>query len=419
MLMFSFFFTRLGFLSFFLCAAVISCAPARPPVPPGVIPQAKPLSITDEQYGHQVFQELADHYEQDYNNPRAIEVQNIVDRLTRAAGAGSDPWHVYIFKDASVKNAAATRGNHVFIWTGLLDSTKNEAELATILAHEISHVLAGHTDPDPNEEAKKLLIAIGSMAAGIAVSAATHSPSWSQNIGDATSQVTSELGNSLLIYPYSRDKEYEADQIGLFLMADAKYDPQAALDFWERAENDPELAGTMGFLSTHPPAKDRLERLKQLFPQAEARYRGVAAPQNALPGSPASGRGPAAVSQLNPQPPAVKSSPAPSASAAQSAGNPSNASTTTTDSFSFGPASAAKPEIFAPLPAETEKSAYPRWVVSSSSAFLYAEARQNSRKLGELKRGAILRVRSARGGWLGTVSPDSGYVLRRDCRPLD
>ncbi|MFN8389024.1 MAG: M48 family metalloprotease [Bdellovibrionota bacterium] len=389
-----------------LCAFValttlsfVACAPSRQPVPPGVVPKPKALSVTDEQYGHKVFQELADHYEQDYNNPRAVEVQDIVDRLSKAAGAGSDPWHVYIFKDATVKNAAATRGNHVFIWSGMLDSTKSEAELATILAHEMSHVLAGHTDPDPNEETKRLLIAVGAMAAGIAVSAATHSPSWGQNVGDLTSSVTNELGNSLLLYPYSREKELEADQIGLFLMADAKYDPQAAIEFWSRAQHDPDMAGSLSFLSTHPPAQDRLAHLQALLTQAEARYHGMPYAGDRTQ-SVAVTNGP----QSNPVPVAAPNRGHEPSPRTHHGGPPP--SSPDGDSFAFGseaPSSSLGPPAASPTT---------RWTAKAQRSYVFEKPTASAKKLGELSRGARVEVIGAQGAWLEIDQPDHGFVQR-------
>ena len=395
---------RFGFhaaILFFSLSVLSGCAAGRPPIPPGEVPDAKPVTVTDEQFGHQVFQDLTNEYEQDYNHPRAIEVQNVVDRLTQAAAGGQFPWHVYIFKDASVKNAAATRGNHVFIWTGLLDATKNEAELATILAHEIAHVLAGHTEPDPNEEIKKLLINVGAMAAGIAVTYATRG-AYAGDLGNLTSSLTEQMANTLLLYPYDRDKELEADQVGLFLMARAHYDPNAAIEFWSRAEADPELSGNLNFLSTHPPAHDRLERLKQLLPEAMAQYNGKVPPH---PPNNAVGKGAAP-----PQPPF----------------------NTGEDSFAvYGtekvpivpnvavPTPSAQPGSSSVVPAAGVSTETPTsWKVTAKKALVYARPSTSSKALGELRQGATIAAAETKGVWIRIVQPDTGYVRRSLATPI-
>jgi predicted Zn-dependent protease len=82
------------------------------------------------------------------------------------------------------------------------------------------------------------------------------------------------LGSNVgVLLPWSRMQESEADEIGLFIAADAGYDPQAAIPLWER------MAGQSGapaeFLSTHPSESTRIQRLRKLMPRAMA-IRGAA-----------------------------------------------------------------------------------------------------------------------------------------------
>ncbi len=263
-----------------------ACAAGRPPVPPGQIPPVRAVSIEDEQYGHNVLTTLSQQFELDYDHPRYDEVMEVVEQLTEGISAQAQPWHVHVFKHNEFRNAAATRGNHIFIWTAMIDATKSRGELAAILSHELAHVLAGHTEPDPQEEINKMLIGIGALAAGIAVSAVTPDPTLASNLGQLTSSVTEELGNGLITNPYSRRLELEADQVGLMIMAKSKFDPNEALAFWKRASQDPSFSNHAEFFSTHPIAEQRLEKLQELLPLAMQVYRnpssltvGVAQPQ--------------------------------------------------------------------------------------------------------------------------------------------
>ena len=248
------------------------CAPSRAPIAPGTIPDPKQVSNAEEQQGQKVLATLRQKWELDYNHPKRGKVNEIVSRLTRAAGAAKDPWHVYVLKDPEFKNAAATRGNHVFIWTGMMNATSSDGELATVLAHEIGHVLARHSDPDPNETLRQALVQIGAMAAGVAVTQSTSNPMLAENAGRAVAGITQQVGNAIAVYPFSREKEYEADHIGLFLMTKAGYNPEDAVRFWKKAANDPSFSKSLEFLSTHPPATDRYQRLSDLVPKAEQRY---------------------------------------------------------------------------------------------------------------------------------------------------
>lgn len=243
---------------------------ARPPVPVGTIPQAKSPTVADEQYGHKAFGEITKKHNLTYDHPRYNELQEVVKKLTSSISADKDPWHIYLLDADSVKNAGATRGNHIFVWTGMLNYTKDENELAAIMAHEISHILARHTDPDQYETMKKTLIGLGSMAVGIAAAQVTGIG----NIGQVASVLGNKVGEGLFLNPYSQEKEHEADQVGLFLMAKANYNPQAAIDFWERASKDSSFGSGASFFSTHPSSADRMQRLNSFLPQASAVYSG-------------------------------------------------------------------------------------------------------------------------------------------------
>lgn len=345
-----------------------SCAPARPPVPPGVVPKPRLLTTAEEQYGHEVLAGLTEKYELDYNDPRLDTITKIVDRLTHAAGADQSPWHVYLFREPTIKNAAATRGNHVFIWSGMLNLTKSDEEIATILSHEIGHVLAGHTDPDPQEEVKKLIINVGAMAAGIAAARAGHS----QSYGDIAASLTQEVGQGLLVNPLSRELELEADHIGLFMMADAKYNPEAAVTFWTRVQSDPDFRSSFDFFSTHPPPENRLNELRRLLPAAQDRY----------------------------------------------AGRSQNQSTTTSqsstgDSFDWRAIPPARDQA----PRSPQRTDDHSWRVLRDRAILFEQPHIKSRPLGEFRRGAMVVAISRGSGWVEIQHPDHGFLRLVDLEP--
>lgn len=357
-------------ITFSLCVIASGCTAYRPTVAPGVIPTSRPPTPDDERYGHEILNGLSRKFPLEYNDPRLSKVQEIVDRLTQAAGADKEPWHIYLFKDAKFKNAAATRGNHVFVWTGMLDEVKSDDELATVLAHEISHVLARHTDPDPNEELKRLAVGIGAMAAGIAVSAAVKDPYWGQQAGRLTSGLTQQVGHGLAVNPFSRELEYEADQIGLFLMTRAGFDPQGAISFWSRAKNDIDFSNGLTFFSTHPPAEERLSRLTALLPQATGQYIPLDSVMDSSSG---------AIANDDPS-----------------------------ERFAV-----------AQLP-ETSLNRLQRYRVVSNRSFLHATANRGSRKIGEFSRGAeVLVVGQKPDGWLEIVDPDPGFLLSQDLVAVD
>jgi Zn-dependent protease with chaperone function len=249
------------------------CGAARAPIPPGEVPIEGPISAEDEAYGHTVLTELTKQYPLDTDDRRINRVRDIVDRLTAATGNDHNPWHVHVLRGDSVKNAAATRGNHVFVWTGLLQVVERDEDLATVLAHEIGHLLAGHTAADPYRETGNILAQIGGIAAGQATAITGYGFA-----SDIAALVIQSALEAILVNPISREDELEADQIGLFVMAEAQYDPELNLAFWERVKLDPDFTGPeLEFLSTHPSTEDRIEFIRALLPQAIEAYQRASA----------------------------------------------------------------------------------------------------------------------------------------------
>jgi len=263
-----------------LVTAILSltaCGPGRPPIPPGEIPRADIVSAEDEQYGQTVLAELMQQYPLDRSDNNINRVRDIVDRLAKAAHADRDPWHVYVLQGDTVINAAATRGNHVFVWTGMLRSVRSDDELATVLAHELGHVLAGHTMPTPTEEAQEILANVTGQVVGEIIQSQGAYGALAGIAGDLVSSVV----RAIAINPESQRKELEADQIGFFLMADAGYDPRKALDFWTRMEQISGGDSSLQVLSTHPANEERLDALRAMLDQAMARYEKRTPPPSA------------------------------------------------------------------------------------------------------------------------------------------
>ena len=236
-----------------LLGLVCSCAPYRKPVPVGLVPEQGGVSADDELYGHQVLNMLTQRYPLDRNDARINRVRSLVDRLLAPTSAADNPWHVYVLDDEGFENASATRGNYIFVWTGMLKAAQDDEELATVLAHEIGHVLAGHPQPTPAEE-------VSDMLAGVAGTATGHVAMSQGSIGLAAGladYAVRQTIRALLVNPEAQRKEYEADEIGLFLMADAGFNPEKAVDFWRRMKERGEaFPSVLQAMSTHPASAD-------------------------------------------------------------------------------------------------------------------------------------------------------------------
>jgi predicted Zn-dependent protease len=201
----------------------------------------------------------------------AIErVRGLVQQLAKAGNVDGHPWNVFVLQGDNVVNAAATRGNYVFVWTGMLNMAKSDGQLATVLAHEIGHLLANHTKQTPAEEASQIMAqASGEIAGRIIAMQPGYAP-----LAQLAGMLVTEAIKAIAVNPGSQQLEMEADHIGFFLMADAGFNPEEALEVWAMMAGDESRSeAALQFLSSHPASAERLEALRALLPEAKERHK--------------------------------------------------------------------------------------------------------------------------------------------------
>ena len=185
----------------------------------------------------------------------------------RIAAVANRPDYAWGFRviDKNVANAFALPGGKVAVYTGLFPYAQTEAGLATVLAHEVAHVLAHH---GAERISQNMLAQIGLSA--LQVGLGNGDPGIVQGVALAYG-ILGEL-------PFNRRQESEADHIGLILMAKAGYDPREAIGLWERMEAGQGGAGLPEFLSTHPSGETRIQQIQQWLPEALQYYQGPGRP---------------------------------------------------------------------------------------------------------------------------------------------
>ncbi|HHD77972.1 MAG TPA: M48 family peptidase [Campylobacteraceae bacterium] len=189
-------------------------------------------------------------------------VQRVGKRIAQAAAQPGYKWQFFVI-DKDVPNAFCLPGGKVFVYSGLFRAVRNEDQLATVIGHEVAHAIARHGAE------RMSMIQLGRMGKQIAAQA-IGAGKYGKLIDQAYG-----IGETYgMVLPYSRKFEYEADEIGLYLMTKAGYDPRESLKFWQNMmrlarqnRKPPE------FLSTHPSDTHRIERLKRLIPKALKYYR--------------------------------------------------------------------------------------------------------------------------------------------------
>jgi predicted Zn-dependent protease len=172
-------------------------------------------------------------------------------------------WETNLVDDKAV-NAWCMPGGKIVVYTGILPVTQNEAALAAVMGHEVSHALLQHGN---QRMSQGLLQQLGGVALSVAVA---NKPAETQNLFMSAYGVGSQVG---VLLPFSRNHELEADRYGLLFTAMAGYNPQEAIGLWERMEKLSNGQKPPEFLSTHPAEGRRIEQLQKYMPEALQYYK--------------------------------------------------------------------------------------------------------------------------------------------------
>lgn len=195
------------------------------------------------------------------SSDRVTYVQCVTDALVAVLPAqyAREQWEVTVF-DSEQVNAFALPGGKIGVYTGLLDVAENQHQLATVIGHEIAHVMARHG----NERVSTQFATVAGLSA---LQIAAGDDADRQRLLAALG-VGAQIG---IILPFSRLHESEADAIGLGLMADAGFDPRESVNLWR---NMAQTGGAQppAFLSTHPSSGRRINDLQSLMPEAMQYY---------------------------------------------------------------------------------------------------------------------------------------------------
>ncbi len=169
---------------------------------------------------------------------------------------GVKEWELVVFKSPML-NAFALPGGKIGVYTGILKVAKTQGQLATIIGHEVAHVIKRH---GKKRYSQSMLSNVGAQAVGLFYGRA------------AAGLAGAGLKYGLLL-PFGRAHESEADLVGLKLMATAGFDPRESVRFWQNMATATKGAKSPPqFLSTHPSGKNRIKDLQKAMPRALLDY---------------------------------------------------------------------------------------------------------------------------------------------------
>ncbi|PKG97444.1 M48 family metalloprotease [Paraglaciecola sp. MB-3u-78] len=186
------------------------------------------------------------------NDPLLDEyIQDIGNRLVAQADNVKFPYKFFILNSPDI-NAFAFFGGHIGIHTGLIFNARNESELASVLAHEVSHVTQRHIARSIEARQKSSPLQIASLLGSILV--AVVNP----EAGMAALSVSNAASAQSSIN-YTRQNEKEADRVGIGILAEAGFDPNGASSFFGiLAEKNRLKSSPLAFLLTHPLPESRI-----------------------------------------------------------------------------------------------------------------------------------------------------------------
>ena len=181
-------------------------------------------------------------------------------------------WEVTLIRDRSI-NAFALPGGYLGVHLGLISAVSNGGELASVLAHELSHVTQRHIARMMSQQGRQGPMVIGAMILGMLAASRTPSASGMSAanavlVGGQAAAIQSQLN-------FSRDMEREADRVGYGVMTDAGFEPQGFVTMFEKLQQAARLNdnGSFPYLRSHPMTTERIadaQARQQLLPARAA-----------------------------------------------------------------------------------------------------------------------------------------------------
>lgn len=249
--------------AFFVIACTLLCAAqVRQPTPGWNL-----FSVQqDEQLGKEASQQVYQKMQVVRNQGVDDYLARLLDRLKQSREArffaGTEepiPYTIHAVADKNI-NAFSLPGGPIFINTGLFAATDSEAELAGVIAHEMSHVVLRHAT---NQVTKRNLLSLPAILAGAVVG---------NGVLGQLAQVGVGLGANSVLLGYSRSAESQADYNGAIVMSDAGYNPIEMAHFFEKLEAQAGSNGRLSqFLSDHPNPGNRVRAVEDEIRQMASR----------------------------------------------------------------------------------------------------------------------------------------------------
>lgn len=231
-----------------------------------LVSDAQVVAVSEQQYRSFISQapKSRDMAQTERTREMGRRIASATERYLRSIGHTEDiryfRWEFNLIASNQV-NAFCMPGGKIVVYEGILPVARTDDELATVIAHEVAHAVAKHS----NERlSQAILRQYGGQALGQILSG---SSAGTQVIGNILYNVGGKL---IFELPYSRKQEYEADQIGLYLMALAGYDYHNAPNLWVKMASRSGGGNQSEVISSHPNDQNRIRAIREEIPRVEA-----------------------------------------------------------------------------------------------------------------------------------------------------
>ena len=215
----------------------------------------EPVTADEKAFGAEQHPRLLAEFGGSYDADEAAYLKRVGEKIAGAAGLADQCTFTLVNSD--VVNAFAVPGCYIYVTRGLMGIVNSEAEIASVLAHEVGHIVGRHSQ---SQQRRSVLRGLGVLAVGLV----SGSGRLTQLAGQAA---------ALFTLRYSRKHEYEADDLGLAYLREAGYDPHEAADmlaalgrqeqFLARTRGRDEAKGIPEWVRTHPLTENRIARARE------------------------------------------------------------------------------------------------------------------------------------------------------------
>ena len=221
--------------------------PAR--IPSGSIPMPASPTVLVEEHVDEVVDDLSEDYALDNSSRQYYELLHLLSQMATASGTRPDDWQVYLFDAPDIADIRAIQGNTILVWSGIFDVVDDQDEFAGLLACEMAHGLARHTDPIAFNLGSELMFGVTDIAASIGIMVLTQGMVAVSGTGMTRWLYVEAADLDELDRVYGEQQVEEMAEIALLILASSEYAPAGLLQFWRRAESDPDLSARLQRLS--------------------------------------------------------------------------------------------------------------------------------------------------------------------------